>query len=709
MSEKLKRQPIKGYEYNLDTFDSALVEKDKQFLLELDSYPIKSVNVKITSFSTEPSIENSSKYNIIEETIIGRVTSGSINIDGNSAIRRTCNLSLVALDSDVTVTKKYWAYNTEFKLEIGLNNYIDSTYEDIIWFNMGRYAITSFNVNQTTTAMNISISGKDKMCRLNGEISGNLPIQTDFGTVEMDQGNGVIKVEKIELIEIIKQAVREYGLEQPDKIIIRDLDKISGYELWEYKGNTPLYYFIQIQDKEDKQKTSIFNITLDEGALIKTSSDGIPIPLKDFQGQFYSYNSLDSTYNDNATPIGFPNDTSLSYYLAKINYGETAGYHKTPLVYNGDLILNVGETVVSLLDKIKNMLGEFEYFYDLDGNFVFQQKRIYTKKLFQLPFDTTTENDKPQEDIKYGYEFQDNKLLISINKTPNIANVKNDFSVWGARQGVSGTELPIHIRYAIHHKPESYYSELQNITYSINEYDWRELIYQMAKDYVNSDNPEALPKTGYEQYYSDFLQFWRQLYNPNPSEEEVDQFYGKQDEMKYWTKYIHTDPKSLNFWIDFLDPSEQTNEIFKQYTINMIGSRTKSLNDTQVKSIYYNETPELLFVLPNEILEQNMSYIPIQIQDNISHLFYRSAQGVSAIDRTNELINTNTAVAEGLNLTAIPIYYLQPNTRIKIAQVNNITNEIEGYENYLLSKISYSLTYNGTMSLTCNKIIEDLV
>jgi hypothetical protein len=41
------------------------------------------------------------------------------------------------------------------------------------------------------------------------------------------------------------------------------------------------------------------------------------------------------------------------------------------LTYAGDLIANIGETVTSVLDKIKNMLGEFEYFYDLDGHFVF--------------------------------------------------------------------------------------------------------------------------------------------------------------------------------------------------------------------------------------------------------------------------------------------------------------------------------------------------
>jgi hypothetical protein len=73
-------------------------------------------------------------------------------------------------------------------------------------------------------------------------------------------------------------------------------------------------------------------------------------------------NTLDSEYNLTATFINFDD---FQCYVAKISYGETAGYHAIPLIYNNDLILNAGETVTSLLDKIKNMLGDFEYFYDL--------------------------------------------------------------------------------------------------------------------------------------------------------------------------------------------------------------------------------------------------------------------------------------------------------------------------------------------------------
>jgi len=34
-------------------------------------------------------------------------------------------------------------------------------------------------------------------------------------------------------------------------------------------------------------------------------------------------------------------------------------------------VANVGDTVTSILDKLVKMLGDYEYFYDLEGRFVF--------------------------------------------------------------------------------------------------------------------------------------------------------------------------------------------------------------------------------------------------------------------------------------------------------------------------------------------------
>ena len=146
---------------------------DKEFLLKLDKSKNKTIYARVTAlqFNESP-----------VEQIEGRVTGGSINLDGASALRRTCSLTIVA--QEFNYSDYYWGLNTKFKLEIGVQNNVDPTYPDIIWFNQGIYLITSFNTSRSTNNFSISINGKDKMCLLNGEVSGNLEASIDFGSIE---------------------------------------------------------------------------------------------------------------------------------------------------------------------------------------------------------------------------------------------------------------------------------------------------------------------------------------------------------------------------------------------------------------------------------------------------------------------------------------------------------------------------------------------
>ena len=52
-------------------------------------------------------------------------------------------------------------------------------------------------------------------------------------------------------------------------------------------------------------------------------------------------------------------------------------------------------------------------------------------------------------------------------------------------------------------------------------------------------------------------------------------------------------------------------------------------------------------------------------------------------------------------MTTVPIYHLQPNTRIKVM---NAESKING--DYIVSRISIPLTYNGTMSITATKVAD---
>lgn len=108
--------------------------KDTEFLKLLDENRSKTIYAKIISLTMEE---------FPQEEITGKVISGSINVDGKSALRRTCSLSLIA--NKVNLNSFYWGLYSKFKLFIGVKNEINNDYPGIIWFPQGIFIITNFS------------------------------------------------------------------------------------------------------------------------------------------------------------------------------------------------------------------------------------------------------------------------------------------------------------------------------------------------------------------------------------------------------------------------------------------------------------------------------------------------------------------------------------------------------------------------------------
>lgn len=513
--------------------------------------------------------------------IEGKVTGGSVNIDGASALRRTCNLTMV-LENQEEINEFDWTFKSKFSLEIGIKNFINSNYPDIIWFKQGIFIITTCNMSQTTNNYTISITGKDKMCLLNGDLGGVIPHATNFGEEEyLDASTGEVTKNKIPLKDIIRNALMTFGGEKPENIIINNLDEV-GLELMEYAYEEPLYLF------RNKTNSTVDQCTLngeEEIWLPKEGTKPIQFSISSTLSQIDKYYQISGLIEEEATIFKLTNNINDIYQAIKIQNGDLVGYRMTDLTYAGDLTANIGDTLVSVFDKIKNMLGNFEYFYNIDGRFVFQRKFTYVS----TPWGGVEENTEDFVNSKINDSFPkinllNGELITSFGNNPNLLNVRNDFSVWGNYKGMNDSDIPIHMRYAIDIKPTDYkpirslwtreenpqeeapkdyiyFSSLKDkknnpviedktengitssyfksslFTISGADYDWREIIYQMALDYYKcgqdedfrirlaKENPQyPLGYTGYEQYYVDMQGFWRQLYDPNPDAiyEEID-------------------------------------------------------------------------------------------------------------------------------------------------------------------------------------------
>ena len=73
----------------------------------------------------------------------------------------------------------------------------------------------------------------------------------------------------------------------------------------------------------------------------------------------------------------------------------------------------------------------------------------------------------------------------------------------------------------------------------------------------------------------------------------------------------------------------------------------------------------------------------------------------SAYEEVKQQLYSYTHYNEQISLTTLPIYYLEPNTRITVC---NQESGING--DYLINSISLPLDTMGTMSLTCTKAVE---
>lgn len=625
---------------------------DMDFLTQLDKLHMRVQYAKIIllSFKDEEPIKE----------IQGSITSGNLSVNGSSAIRRTINLTMLAsidnsnledIDNEISINKK-------IKVLIGYDNPLKSykNYGDIIWFPCGLFVLSSANISRSTSGWNISITGKDKMCLLDGTAGGTLPASITFHESLVQLDNGDVEIQYPTIFQIIYEAVNHWGGEAIENIIITDIDEEIKM-LVRYMGDKPVYF----------------------------SND---------------YQSLSFEAQED--------------YPHMFSYGQDAGYKYTDFTYPGELVLNAGDTVVTLLDKIVSTLGNYEYFYNIDGKFVFQEIKNYLNTGSPLLELSPEDYVRSYNNAKFLYSLTDLDTTTAITRNPKYDNVKNDFYVWGKRKTSTGVEVSIRYHLAIDDKPDIDLA-MQNMwevkdkksnlivrydfntldDYSVDDYtvtlvgtpcdEWREELYRRA---LNAQVSNSV----YDNYYdSELIAEWRNLYNPMNK---------NWDATNHWNPDVFNDPGSINFWLDFID----TSSALGKYSIKNIGRRTKVVNNNDIKTVYNSEVPDVVFI---EGLDQDLivKYQGIGqrffiLTNKYYDMFSISTTGTSCFDQIREMMYQNLCYNTTISLTCLPKYYIESNNIIRVEDKDSNI-----YGNYQITQYSLPLTYNGTMSITATEVL----
>lgn len=593
--------------------------------------------------------------------IQGNITAGSLSVNGSSSVRRTISLTMLAdehnsniedIDNEISINKKV-------KVLVGYTNPLKSYahYGDIIWFPCGVFVLSSASISRSTSGWNISISGKDKMCLLDGTAGGTFPASITFHENYIQKDNGDIEIVYPTIFQIIYEAVNHWGGEAIENIIITDIEETAKM-LVRYIGDKPVYFS-------------------------------------------HNYESMDF-----APSPDFPH---------MISYGQDAGYKETDFTYPGELVLDAGDTVVTLLDKLIDVLGNYEYFYDIDGRFIFQQIKNYLNTGSPLTELTAEDYVKSYNNAKFLYSLTDLDTTTAITRSPKYDNVKNDFYVWGKRTTNSNVEVNIRYHLAIDTKPDinlagQYMWSVSDeetgliIRYDFNNQDdgytvpgykttlisipcdeWREELYRQALD-------AQVTNSVYDNYYdSELIAEWRGLFDPmNENWNEYD----------HWNPDVFNNPSNLNFWLDFIDTGLE----ISRYSINEIGRRTKVINSDEITSVYNMEVPDIIFIegLDSSLIAEyrNIGQRFFVLTPEYYDLFSISSTGASCYDRIREMLYQNLCYNTTISITCLPKYYMEPNN---IIYVEDRESNISG--NYQITQFTLPLAYNGTMSITATEVL----
>lgn len=680
--------------------------QDTSFLKQLSGFHIKEYFVKIIVLNwQEEELQN----------IEGKVISANINIDGNSIIRRTATLSVYIDDTnnDITSANNLLSINKKVKIQIGFNNVTDKYLEySVLWFPLGVYVITGNSISYSDSGLVASIQLKDKMCLLNGECGGTFPASVVFDNYTTIDDNGNQVISRPTIYQIIQELVNHFGGQQLGKIIISDLDtRVKQVVKW--IGHVPLYVYKK--------------------------------------GEQYQY-SLSEQQGEKPDPEKWPKET--------FQYGQDIGYIYTDFTYPGDLIGDAGNTVTDILEKIKEVLGNYEYFYDIDGNFIFQQIKNYLNNA-QSKYILDSLNDRKlmPDYINKPYlidinnktsvfEFKDSNLISSYSNTPRYEAIKNDFIVWGIRTTSEGYEVPLRYHLAIDKKPkvgnkykvfqyidesdglQKWYYPLTfekkenfptkgaaGVFYYNNEdnhiYKWGEVTNQQY-DYIMIDATlEQIETTDWRtQLYfqglvanvlgTDSNYYFAQLYNEWPLIYDIrnKQFYDE----------VINNPTQINYFLDFID---QPSAGIAELSVNNIGRRTQVINaDKNVNCVFQAWIPDLILInlglnekavkeLKEECQKRGQPFY--QMERVLYDATDIGGSRYSAYEEIRQVFHQYTKYNETISLQTLPIYHLQPNTRITI---ENAESNI--YGDYIIDTLSFTLDNSSMLTINATKAPEKI-
>ena len=674
------------------------------------------------------SLSNVKQTNIILELLdinerpIGRVEgeviSGSISIDGDSAVRRTLNLNFLTTDKNYKIleTSNSISINKKIKVYVKIKD-LDNYKENKEEFCCGTYVMSKCSSSASIQGQQITVTAQDKMCLHNGEIAGALEYTTRIDS------------------EYITPSYNNYitNLQNTYNSLVSDLNNKSIYITTILSNLNSIY--IEVEGENSLLESTVVTLMTLSNKILVTSNDEVEDLLQELSESIsslyvnskmkkltiyeiikYAAISLAGELPGKVIINDVPDKVKTPILLQD---GETIGYKMIKYIYPEELTLTTGQPVSVIYEQCKQALGgNFEYFYDVEGNFIFQEIKNYLNNTIPPLEDLKTSNYKYSFDkTPIQFDFSQHEISTSYNSTPNWNNIKNDFYVWGTNE-----EQLIGYHIVIDDKP----SIPLNVIDATNKngiMDWREYIIHnqdiginnsfVGKCYLNNINEMDNSKVGNVCCLVDSslnipqYRVWNGTSWVTFSLSEVTtsiiipEYYLELKSIwkpdHYKDNYELKDSSTYSFNFDIIEGDKD----LSKFSVKTIGRRKCPIEDENVRQLYPTIIEDILVYYNEEDLQYTSSpENAIKLNSIDEFKIYKAAGNIykDAFSRIKELLFQYTTYNEQLQLTSLPIYDLEVNRRCYIYFEKTNTS---GF--FLTKKISYNLDENGLMTTSAIK------
>lgn len=584
----------------------------------------ENISVEILDFTSEAPLYSLNNY----------IIDGSLSVDGESIVRTGGSLSIALRTNDEYFKQVQILLNESSLKKVKIKKGITVNKKNI-WWDLGIFVIKNITPEISADGTKTySLELSDKMCLLDGTVSGKLPAVITFDSYE-EYDNGKIITKKTKISDIIKTLVVEHGNETLSNLIIDVEPRIKT--VMRYEGDSVLY-FDRISGRFSKNEGEI-----DEDWVV-------------------------------------------------VEKGDNVGYTFTDFVYPKELTSSIGNSITDILEEIRDTLGNYEFFYDTKGKFIFREK----KNCLNSPFSFKKKDGMGEANAFLDFSTMNNnvisfseneEMVLSLVKTPQTDSINNDIHIYGQKNKES-SKPDLHYHVLIKEKPLisarkiRFDGDIPKLAPNGSEYiptDWRcEEYFRGLEEIENNKKPSRLQQ--------ELLDLFPDIYDFKNQKYKID---------------IEKNPYGLNYFVDIIEPSND----LKKFSVDAVGERTYSEYDEKINQIFELPIPNLILLdmddpnyyeMKKECQEKGELFS--NVPRNIFKDFYIGTTILSADSKVKSIITDLLSESDCIEAEIIPVYSLEPNSRVEVK-----SEKIMAYGDYNIDSFTIPLGI-GTMSVSLSKI-----